>query len=184
MNEEERELLAAEYVLGTLGGEERESFLQSLAADEDLQARVSAWEQRLFGLERGQPAISPPERLWQAVEAAIVRSDREAAPFTVIRADARDWRPLGPGVDWLPLYRAPGAGWQAFLLRMAPGALLPAHLHARAEECLLIEGDLRIGSETFSAGDYIVAPAGSRHPRMLSRGGAVAYLRAALDEVG
>jgi ChrR Cupin-like domain len=180
MNDDERELLAAEYVLGTLDGEDREAFLRRLADDDDLQARITAWEQRFFDFEQGSGAIAPPDRLWQAIEAELGPAEEDRPALTVVRADERRWQPLGPGVDWLPLYSEPSQGWHCFLLRLAAGARLPPHVHVRAEECLMLDGDIRIGAERFGAGDYVVAPAGSRHPRMISEGGAVAYLRAAI----
>ncbi len=184
MNDDERELLAAEYVLGTLDGEDRETFLRDLADDDDLQARVAAWERRFFDFEQRSMAIAPPDRVRQAIEDQLDRGEADRAELTVIRADERRWQPLGPGVDWLPLYSEPGQGWHCFLLRMAPGARLPAHMHARAEECLMLEGDIRIGPDRFVAGDYVVAPAGSRHPRMVSEGGGIAYLRGAIGRAG
>lgn len=182
MNDDERELLAAEYALGTLDGEDREAFLRHLAADDDLRARVAAWERRLYDFEEQSAAIAPPDRLWQSIEARLDRGEAGRPALTIVRADERRWQALGPGVDWLPLYSEPSQGWHCFLLRLAPGGRLPPHLHGRAEECLMLEGDMRIGAEHFGPGDYVVAPAGSRHPRIVSEGGAIAYLRAAIGE--
>ena len=182
MNEDERELLAAEYVLGTLDGEERAAMQRLLDEDEAMRGPVAAWQTRLAPLDEAQAGIEPPARLWEALQAAIEAPDGEALPLTIVRADQRAWQPLAPGIDWLPLHRAPDQGWQTFLLRFAPGARLPPHRHAFPEECILLEGDLRIGDDRFGVGDYVVAPAGSRHPRVVSDGGAIAYLRAAIDE--
>jgi anti-sigma-K factor RskA len=46
MNKEERDLRAAEYVLGTLEPEERRSFVSALADDAVLQDLVDDWQQR------------------------------------------------------------------------------------------------------------------------------------------
>ena len=182
MTDDERELQAAEYVLGTLDGPSRAAMERVLGEDAEMRARVAAWQARLAPLEEAQPGIEPPARLWDALQAAIGPADSEAPPLTVVRADQRQWRALAPGIDWLPLHRAPDQGWHTFLIRFAPGARLPPHRHAFPEECILLEGDLRIGDDRFGVGDYVIAPAGSRHPRVVSDGGAIAYLRAAIDE--
>jgi mannose-6-phosphate isomerase-like protein (cupin superfamily) len=193
--DQDLDLLAAEYVLGTLAEEERQAVTDRLPSDAGLRSRVAAWQRRLSELEAHEPGIVPPERLWRSLEAAIdaggdagggdaggdARSNHVDA-IVVVRGDDRRWQPLAPGVDWLPLYQEPAQGWHAFLLRMAPGARLPTHMHSRAEECLVLEGELRIGGVSYVAGDYLVAPAGSQHPRVISRGGAIAYLRAATGE--
>jgi anti-sigma factor ChrR (cupin superfamily) len=62
---------------------------------------------------------------------------------------------------------------------MQPGASIQGHHHASAEECLVLEGDLRIGDLHLKAGDYHVAAEGSIHPVLRSQGGAVMFVRGA-----
>jgi len=63
---------------------------------------------------------------------------------------------------------------------MAPGASIQGHHHARAEECLVLEGDLMVGELRLNAGDYHVAGMGSMHPVLKSQGGAVMFVRGAV----
>ena len=178
MSEEERELLAAEYVLGTLEPENRQSFATALADDAALQQLVADWQQRLAPIDDTQAGIEPPARLWDAIDAAI---DREAgaavARMRLVRADKRRWRPIAPGVDVVLLHSDPVQQQTSVLVRLAAGARMLAHEHLAAEESLLLEGDLRIGDQSFVAGDFMVAPAGSRHPELASDKGCVAYIR-------
>lgn len=58
------ELLAAEYVLGTLKGGARRRFQGLLYARPDLRRRVREWEQRLAHLAEPMPAIPPPPEVW------------------------------------------------------------------------------------------------------------------------
>jgi len=183
MTDEERELLAAEHVLGTLETDRRPAFAEALEHDEALQALVAEWQARLAPLEQGQIAIEPPARVWEALQHSIDHATAEdAAGMVLVRAGERRWRRFAPGVRWLPLHRDQGARRQSFLLRLAPGARLPAHDHTAAEECLLLEGDLRIGDVCCAPGDYVLAAAGSDHPDIVSDGGAVVYISGDLGE--
>lgn len=60
---------------------------------------------------------------------------------------------------------------RSYLLRLAPGARLPAHGHAAAEESLILEGDATINGVLCRAGDYHFAPPGRPHGRITLEGG-------------
>ena len=118
MSEEERELQAAEYVLGTLESENRQSFAAALADDAALQELVADWQQRLAQIDDTRAGIEPPARVWDAIDAAIDREAGAAAARTrLVRADKRRWRRLAPGVDCCTAIRCRGrrrswCGWQ------------------------------------------------------------------------
>lgn len=78
-NQELRERLAAEYVLGTLSGAVRSRFKQLLKYDVWLQRTVAAWEARLLPLAGTTPEIEPPAHVWDAIHARI-RGARAPAP--------------------------------------------------------------------------------------------------------
>ena len=67
--------------------------------------------------------------------------------------------------------------YNSILLRMAPGSSLPAHFHEDDEECVVLEGRVRIGDVRVSAGDYHLALSGSRHGELQSDSGALLFLR-------
>jgi len=62
------DLLAAEYVLGTLEGRERESVARRAESDDALNTAILAWEMRLAPLAQLVPPISPPSDLWPRIE--------------------------------------------------------------------------------------------------------------------
>ena len=68
-NPEERDALAAEFVLGTLTDEDHAAFAAAVAEDRVLQAAVYAWQDRLLALV----ASVPP---------TIRRSPRPTPPIT------------------------------------------------------------------------------------------------------
>lgn len=63
------DLLAGEYVLGTLEETERRSFQRRLLTDVAAVTAVAQWQQRLSPLLLTAPEIAPPEGLWRKIEA-------------------------------------------------------------------------------------------------------------------
>jgi anti-sigma-K factor RskA len=69
--------MAGEYVLGSLEQREREDFERALADDRQLQAEVSAWQQRLSPMLESVESVTPPAGIWQAVEERIEQPVQE-----------------------------------------------------------------------------------------------------------
>ena len=88
--------LASSYVLGTLRGRARRRFEQVLRAHPSARIAVEAWEQRLAPLASSVPPITPPDRVWQAIEGRI-------APATVVRE--------GPRTSWWSSFWKPALGF-------------------------------------------------------------------------
>ena len=66
----------------------------------------------------------------------------------------------------------------SWLLKMMPGGHLVEHDHADgAEECMVLEGQLRLNGVDFYAGDYQIALPGSVHHEVASDQGSLVYLR-------
>jgi anti-sigma factor ChrR (cupin superfamily) len=178
MNWNEAESLAGDYALGTLSGSELAEFEKALAGNPALRQQVAAWERRLTPLAATLPEATPRPALWEAIEAAL---DAAGPPATVtVRKQEGDWRTLAPGVSIKMLLVDQVAGFQSFLLRLAPGCQLPAHDHGALEECLLLEGDMLIGDRHYTAGDYHAALPGSRHAPLSTRNGGLVFLRSEL----
>jgi anti-sigma-K factor RskA len=75
-NPQLRELLAGEYVLGTLSGSARTRFERLLREDPRLRDVVTKWEERLGPLAEAVPAATPPRRVWSEIERRIAPSAR------------------------------------------------------------------------------------------------------------
>ena len=176
MSKNDMDVAAGEYVLGILGPDQRLRFEARLAREPALREQVARWEALLSRFDRGNIA-SPPRDLWARIDREL---DREAYPsFHTVRLDDGEWMLVQPGLERKLLYRDPAEGTESYLFRMAPGALIEGHHHARAEECLVLEGDLTVGDLRLNAGDYHVATRGSIHPVLRSQGGAVMFVRGA-----
>jgi len=63
-------LVAAEYVLGVLGAEERREVERRLAQDPALATEVAFWEERLGGLADAVAPVAPPPHTWSRIEAS------------------------------------------------------------------------------------------------------------------
>ncbi len=87
----DRDLLAAEYVLGSLEGEERRDAEQLLAADPAFARSVAAWQARLTPLAAHVAPVAPPADLWRRIEDDITPTAPTAGilPF---RRQVRFWQ--------------------------------------------------------------------------------------------
>lgn len=103
--------------------------------------------------------------------------DRASNQMTVARANEQRWRKFLPGVAVKVLHVDAGKGVQMALWKMDPGAHIPAHPHGEDEECYVLEGNVEHRGERFQAGDYMLAPAGSRHGRIHSPDGVIMLIR-------
>jgi anti-sigma-K factor RskA len=93
-NENLREKLSAEYVLGTLKHGARRRFEVWLRDDVALQRAVAEWQDRLHPIGRFAPAVQPPARVWQAIERQLNGQHRRSF-WQGLRTDLRFWRGLG-----------------------------------------------------------------------------------------
>jgi ChrR Cupin-like domain len=138
------------YVLGALTPEGRAAMEQARRFDPALDLRVRGQEESMAPLALAKSAESPPAGLWARIEREL---EAEAAAMHGRFAEAfgdGDWQQLTDGVEFKLLWNA-----QTILLRAAPGASLPTHVHDNTEHLLMLAGDLMIGTRSFGPGDYI-----------------------------
>jgi len=134
-------------------------------------------EQALF--EALKPAPMPAERAAMLKSRLLSRAKAGRTPQldTIHSADGQ-WKPFLPKVAIKVLRRE--AGIQAYLLRLDPGGVLLPHEHTEDEECIVLEGEVRIGDIVASQGDYHLAPKGVDHGAIVSDQGALLFLRGAI----
>jgi quercetin dioxygenase-like cupin family protein len=82
-----------------------------------------------------------------------------------LHADSVAWSTLDfPGVSLRVLNTDPGTGSTTVLTRMAPGAVIPAHLHTRADETVyVLEGDFVEDGQSYGPGSFFAGKAGEPH---------------------
>jgi RNA polymerase sigma factor (sigma-70 family) len=86
-------LIAAEYVLGVLGADERREVERRLAQDPALASEVAFWEERLGVLADAIAPVAPPQHAWSQIEAAIAAA--AAARPTSLWQSLAFWRGFG-----------------------------------------------------------------------------------------
>lgn len=99
-NEKLLDRLSAAYVLGTLKGGARRRFEVVLKNSALAQREVAEWQDRLHPLAEFSPAVTPPPRVWQAIQRqlALPRQTDQASPWAFwlgLRNDLSFWRGLG-----------------------------------------------------------------------------------------
>lgn len=197
--------MAALYVTGALTAHEREQFEAALAAGDarSLETLAQA-EEALRALSRA-PGDTRPDpgvrrELLDRIDAELAARDaagprpaprqvwRNWAPaatgglFT-LKAHEGEWQETGvAGVQVRRLFLDAAANRMTALFRMAPGTAYPAHNHAGAEECLVLDGDLHVGESVLRTGDYQRAEAGSLHGVQWTEGGCLLLISGATDD--
>ncbi len=116
----ERSASAGEFVLGTLSDHERTEFERAAADDQDLQAEVYAWQDRLLHLTARVTPQTPDAGLWPRIEILLTPS-RVLVTEIPVEAPARAVTPPANDALWQRLRR-----WQM----VAGGALAAAVLLA------------------------------------------------------
>jgi anti-sigma-K factor RskA len=79
MYDDDRDALAAEYVLGTLSADERDQAEALLAIDPGFAETVRQWERRLGELNVMVEAVEPPPEIWDKIRAEIGGADLRSA---------------------------------------------------------------------------------------------------------
>lgn len=136
-------------------------------------------EQALF--DALKPVPMPAERAARLRSRLLSRAKAgRTSQLDTIHAAGGDWKPFLPRVAIKVLRRE--AGVQTYLLRLDPGAVLLPHEHPQDEECIVLEGEVRIGDIVASQGDYHLAPKGVDHGAIVSDQGALLFLRGAIPK--
>jgi len=116
------------------------------------------------GVKPAAPAPALKDRLM-----ARVSGWETLKPISDVRRNEANWMPGGaPGIDIKPLFHDRSTGRNTVLVRMQPGARLPAHHHGDDEQCLVLEGDIRWGDLVYEKGDFIAMGKASNHPEIHS----------------
>lgn len=129
------------------------------------------------------PDLSAPRR--RCLRDRVLAAVREAAPALTetVRGAPLRWQEAWQGV-WLKVLRRDLArDLQVTLLRLSPGGRIPEHAHVKEEECVVLEGEVLIGTHRLQQGDFHLAQAGARHPDITSPSGALLLVRSEIPRL-
>jgi anti-sigma factor ChrR (cupin superfamily) len=171
------------YSLGLLEPVEKhrlESHLRSGCAD--CETEVASFAQVAGALGISANAVQPPPylrgRLLKAI--ADLSAKDHTAPlgaWNLVRTTALQWQPTKRQGIWeKSLLNDPVTRRSTRVIRMDPGAEIPAHRHHGDEESLVLEGRGDFGDFAFGPGDYHLARSGSLHPAYNTKDGCMFLL--------
>lgn len=120
------------------------------------------------------------ERFFAQIEEHGEDSNKDSG-FLYVREGEGEWVEVIDGVRIKSLYEDSDRKYSTVLVRMDPGATFPDHIHAEAEECYIIEGDIHMGGHVFGRGDYIRADAHSVHQAISTENGCFLLIQASLE---
>lgn len=112
--EDDLDLLAGEYVLGTLTPDERAAVERRLLDNADLEARVAAWQERLAPLAEDLVPVPPRPQVWQQIRRSLTATRREPG--------IRWWGRVGVWRGWAGFATAAAIGLLAMIATMSPPA--------------------------------------------------------------
>ncbi|MGL4231354.1 MAG: cupin domain-containing protein [Casimicrobium sp.] len=121
------------------------------------------------------------QRLVNRVRSRVMRTiaEQSIAQHSTIHAHENTWQTFLDKIEFKLLNHVDGVA--SYLLRMQPGAVLPAHRHPIDEECVVLEGELRIGDQLIlKAGGFHLAKKDIPHADISTDTGALIFLRGAM----
>ncbi|CAN5186217.1 hypothetical protein BH11PSE10_BH11PSE10_11910 [soil metagenome] len=138
------------------------------------------YQERCAGDSRVMLATQNGARLMVREARASQRDPDNTAAVRTTRAGQMDWEVLADGVN-RRLLAPPQGKAAAYLVRMAAGAAAPPHRHHRAEECLLLDGEMFLDDILLFSGDFQLAHAGGEHFEASSERGVLLLVHGDLD---
>lgn len=139
-----------EFVLGSMMPDERAAMEQARRHDPGLDRGIKDVEDSMAALSLAAGELAPPRGLWKRVRDAIDVEREALEDRMILPLGEGDWRSVAPGIDYKTMWNG-----RTIMLRCAPGAVLPYHMHDNDEHLLVLSGDLIIGGRAFTGGDYI-----------------------------
>lgn len=96
--EEERDLTAAEYVLGLLEGRALMEARGRASSDPAFAAAVEDWKARLAPMVAGFAEVAPPAHMWARIEQALEARSAEDSTVVQLKRRERLWRGWAAGM--------------------------------------------------------------------------------------
>jgi anti-sigma factor ChrR (cupin superfamily) len=137
--------------------------------EEHLQAGCDACSDALRQLAHVSQAMAVPELLPGATkklppDATKVPGAHPPHLIQVVRAEEAAWADTPyPGVSISLLHTDRERGFCTALVRMAPHAEFPEHVHSKVAECVMIDGEMLVAGHWLKRGDYMRMAAGVYH---------------------
>jgi quercetin dioxygenase-like cupin family protein len=137
-------------------------------------------EQRVFEALAGalRPAPLPADRARALRTRVVGRAVPPPQGTQTWRASDDGWFRPAENVEMKMIREDAAAGTAELLIRLGPGARVPAHVHSKEEQMIILDGECRLGDHLLRQGDTHIAPPGSSHPEITVERGVLMLLRA------
>ena len=151
-------------------------------------AEVKSLREAAADIPYALPDVNPHPRVRERVLANLngnrrTQLEQPLPGVFVMRRSQQKWRKTPyEGVEYKILYVDNETKNVTSLLKLQPGAAYPAHHHAGVEQCLVLEGTVRIGQIMLESGDFEYANAGTEHAVVQSDTGCVLMLISNQDD--
>ena len=121
--------------------------------------------------------LRPSDAVWDRLAQRIQNESGAPTPLPAPRTQAiPEWEEVAPGISCKILATDLDTDRVSMLVRLAPGASYPPHLHAGTEELHLLAGELWINERKLHPGDYSHAVAGTGDYRVSTDTGCTCVL--------
>jgi len=137
-----------------------------------VEAEAERWARLFAPLAMAMPGIEPPKTLWTRIGGAVDQAEADLPQTVEERLEEGCWRGIAPKVEVKQLWDD-----KTFLVRCGPGGVCPGTPHALLEHCVIIQGDMLVGEQTYQAGDYHGVLAETAQGAFSSRAGLLMLVR-------
>jgi anti-sigma factor ChrR (cupin superfamily) len=167
------------YAFELLEAEEVRNVEKHLGECAACECQIQGLRDTAAGLPYVLPDLNPHPRVRERVLATVQGNKKGALEqplpgVFVMRQTQQQWRKTPfPGVEVKILYVDQETKNMTTLLKLEAGAKYPAHRHAAVEQCLVLEGSVRIGQIFLQPGDFEYANTGTDHAVIQTDGGCV-----------
>ncbi len=155
---------------------------QTNVSDDDISASATSLDADLArAIDRASAPVIASQPTIDRVRTQLLTGIAEQSidAHTTVHVHENTWQPFIDRIEFKLLNHANGVA--SYLLRLQPGAVLPAHRHPMDEECVVLAGELQIGERLrLKAGGFHLARKELPHANITTADGALIFLRGAL----
>jgi anti-sigma factor ChrR (cupin superfamily) len=181
----DRTELVSVYLLGALPQNERHEMGVHLRNCVNCQQELEQLQSTVDSLVEWPTDVTRPSRdLWDRVAGGIASGNHEVCSAAPVQDYVEpEWEQVAPGIECKLLATDDAHGRVSMLVRLAPGAAYPPHIHAGVEELHLLDGELWIEDRKLYPGDYNRAEPGTGDQLVWSETGCTCVLITSVHDV-
>lgn len=180
---QDKALLASFGLLDS--AEEKELHRLAEQGEPQALAEMTIYREVLAQVAQMIPESTPPASLKDRLMARVRGQNKKLRPgwqthepgFDYVLSGQGLWQDAPfPGVKFQVLHYDKKADLLTQLVRLAPGSKFPPHRHGAAEQCLVLEGIVSIGTLSLRPGDFNLSAADTVHSEMTTEEGCLLLL--------